>query len=412
MVPRVLCRCGVIAGWLLLVVAPALAEPYFAVREGLPCSACHVNMNGGGMRTDLVSTHARDILHYPNFFGAFSNPPEFFTGEINKFVSIGSDLRASYTAVFQDLGSNQDCSAAIQAQSSTVRCVDNNKVFRDRLESNSIDVNEAELYGHVRLIPDYLSFYIDEQFQPTTTTREVFGLLRGILPWNGYFKAGRMFLPYGLQLQQDQAFIRGGRTNGSSSISTGFSFNTQEPAFEIGFEPGPLTLVTAVSKPSGSSQRDVRTTSTASALFTDVPVVRNVLVGGSFSYVGLPDGESWLFGFFGGSNIERLTFLGEVDFLNDKNQMTNGRTIGRFIAYGEGDYLLFGWMNVKANGEYSDNDGTLGDTSDSENAVSFGVEPFLNRFLQLRLFYQINNGISTNPTHNQNVLLAEVHLFF
>jgi hypothetical protein len=70
-------RFGFLTAWLVLWVAPTLAEPYFAVREGLPCGACHVNENGGGMRTDLVRTHARDILHYPNFFGTFSNPPEF-----------------------------------------------------------------------------------------------------------------------------------------------------------------------------------------------------------------------------------------------------------------------------------------------------------------------------------------------
>jgi hypothetical protein len=408
---RVLPRFRLLVVWALLLAAPALAEPYIAVREGLPCSACHVNVTGGGKRTDLVSTHARDILHYPNFFGPLSNPPEFFSGEVNKYIAIGSDLRASNTAVFQDLGSNSECSGAIQQQSPTTRCVSNDKVFRGRLEKNRMDVTEAELYGEVRLIPDYLTFYLDQQFQPTTNNREAFGLLRGLLPWNGYVKGGQMFLPYGLQLQDDQAFIRGGRTNGSSSISTGFSFNNSEPAFEIGFAPGPFSLVAAVSDGS-SDDRDVRVTTTVSAMFTELPVVRNVLLGGSFSRVGPPDRQSLLFGFFGGSNFERFTALTEVDFLSDSSSMTNGRTVGRFIFYGEGDYLLFGWLNVKATGEYSDNDGTLGDTDDSENQVTVGLEPFLTRFLQPRLFYQINNGISTDPTHNQNLLVAEMHLFF
>src|SRR5439155_16174756 len=124
-----LMRFRIAFGWLLLCAAPALAEPYLAVREGLRCSACHTNMNGGGKRTDLVTTHARDLLHYPSFFGTFSSPPEFFNGEINKFVALGADLRASETATFQDLGANGR--------------VENDKVFRGRLETNRIDVTEA-----------------------------------------------------------------------------------------------------------------------------------------------------------------------------------------------------------------------------------------------------------------------------
>src|SRR2546426_12806219 len=94
---KLVARVG-LAVSILLLSAPTLAEPYFAVREGLRCSSCHTNMNGGGKRTDLVSTHARDLLHYPTFFGAFSNPPEFFSGEINKYLALGADLRANETA--------------------------------------------------------------------------------------------------------------------------------------------------------------------------------------------------------------------------------------------------------------------------------------------------------------------------
>jgi len=387
-------RVGLILGWLLLGVAPAFAEPYFAVREGLRCSACHTNMTGGGKRTDLVNTHARELLHYsPSLLGNFSNPPEYLTGEINQFFAVGADLRASETATFQDLGSNGR--------------VNNDKVWRDRLETNSIDVTETVLYGEFRLIPDTLILYVDQRLQPQTTNREAFGMLK--LPWYGtYVKAGQMFLPYGLQLQDDGAFIRGG-TNGSAN--TGFSFNVEQPAFEIGLEPGPFTFVTAVSQ-GVSNDRDVQVTMTASALLTDVPVVRNALAGFSFSRVGPPGSQTTVFGPHIGTNYERLTVLGEADFRDDKNSQTNGNTIGRFICYGEGDYLFLGWLNFKVAVDYSDNDGTLGDTNDAENRVRFGLEPFLNRFLQPRLFYSISNGVESNATHNQNVLTAEVHVFF
>lgn len=397
----VLRGCGVALACLLWWTMPAAAEPYFAVREGLRCSACHVNATGGGKRTDLVSTHARDLLHYPNFFGTFSNPTDFFSGEINKYLALGADLRASETAIFQD--GKPDPDGVFRGQ------VRNDQVFRGRLETTTLDVTEAVAYGEVRLIPDYLTFYLDQRFQPTTDNREAFGLVHGVIPWNGYVKAGRMFLPYGLQLQDDTAFIRSG-ANGSAN--TGFSFNVQEPAFEIGVEPGPLTLVAAVSKSPSGTNRDVQVTTTASALFTDLPVVRSVLLGNSFSREGAAGTETILFGFFAGSNLGRLTYLGEADFRSDKTPDTNGRSIGRFIGYVEGDYLFFDWLNMKVAADYADNDGHLGDTNDSENRVSIGIEPFLNRFLQPRLFYRVSNGIRADPTHNQSIILAELHLFF
>ncbi len=216
---------------LSFLALPSFAEPYFAVREGMRCSSCHTNRNGGGKRTDLMSAHARELLHYPDFLGRFSNPGNYFNGEINQYVSVGGDLRTSATLVFQDKGINGS--------------VHNDKAFRWRLNQTRLDVTQALLYGEIRLIPEYLSVYIDQRFQSTTDTREAFVLFKG-LPWNGYVKGGRFFLPYGLQLQDDEAFIRGGRSYGSSSAHTGFSFDLQEAGGEIGFEPGPFSAVVAV----------------------------------------------------------------------------------------------------------------------------------------------------------------------
>lgn len=396
---------GVMLGLLGLVATPAFAEPYLAMREGMKCSACHTNMNGGGKRTDLVATHAKEILRYPGFLGKFSNPPEYFTGEINQYIGIGADLRTSAKLIFQDLGVNG--------------VVSNDKVYRGRLETSQLAVTEAALYGEVRLIPEYLSFYIDQRVQPTVDTREVFGLLKG-LPWGGYVKAGRMYLPYGLQLQDDEAFIRGGRTDGSSSASTGFSFNLQEPGGEIGLEPGPFSFALAVTDGS-SNDRDVRVTTTISALVDEIPIVRSILIGGSFSRIGPPGTQTTVMGVFTGTNYERLTLLGEADFRSDKTPQTMGQTVGQFMSYVEADYLFFDWLNFKVTVDYSDSDGQLTQvvngqnvfvTNDAENRVSFGLEPFLNRFVQPRIFYRINNGIASNATHNQNVLLLEAHVFF
>ena len=43
--------------------------------------------------------------------------------------------------------------------------------------------------------------------------------------------------------------------------------------------------------------------------------------------------------------------------------------------------------------------------------MRFGLEPFLSRLLQARLFYSIANGVESTPTHNQNIGYGEWHLF-
>ena len=149
---------------LYLVAAPAWAEPYLALRSGEKCGACHVNITGGGMRTSLVSAHAKDILRYPDWFDALTKPVESFDGDINDYVSLGADLRASVSAIFQD---DPDANGE----------VDNNKAFRGRLEEFDLDVDEAVAYLNVRAIPDLLEFYVDLRVAPTTDAREAFGVI-------------------------------------------------------------------------------------------------------------------------------------------------------------------------------------------------------------------------------------------
>jgi hypothetical protein len=379
----------------LSFAAAASAEPYIAVREGYKCSACHENMTGGGMRTSFVSAHARDILHYPDWFARLTRPADAFSGDVNQYLSLGSDLRTSLSFIMQDKGSD-----------GTVK---NNTAFRGRLEQVDVSVNEAVGYVAVNLIPDLLTAYLDERFAPSVDTREAWGMMT--LPYAIYLKAGKMFLPYGLQIQDDTAFIRGGR-NGSAT--TGFSFNVSQPAFEAGWEPGPFSIATAVSQ-GISGDRDVQFTGTAYAMLPDLPVIRSFLAGLSGSYDG-GSTQTSLVGPFTGFNFYRFTALGEVDFRHDSfvDSSTGVRhNPGTFMAYAEGDYLAFDWLNIKAQFDYADWDGTLPRQGhDAENRVSVGLEPFLARFVQVRAFYRCSNGIETNPSHNQDLWYLELHLFF
>src|SRR4051812_34538414 len=83
----------------------ARAEPYLAVRMGLKCGVCHENPTGGGLRTAFGNTFAQTQLAANKIdFGDAG----LWTGAINRFVSIGADLRASGTVTQISGGDTRD----------------------------------------------------------------------------------------------------------------------------------------------------------------------------------------------------------------------------------------------------------------------------------------------------------------
>ncbi|HVO47879.1 MAG TPA: hypothetical protein VMT29_16265, partial [Steroidobacteraceae bacterium] len=74
---------------LLFWALQAHAEPYLAVQTGFKCGQCHVNPTGGGERTAFGNVFAQTQLAATRI-----DTGDLWTGEINRFLSIGGDLRA------------------------------------------------------------------------------------------------------------------------------------------------------------------------------------------------------------------------------------------------------------------------------------------------------------------------------
>jgi hypothetical protein len=367
----------VAAGW-LLAAAPARAEPFLMVREGAKCSACHTNQTGGGKRTAFAHIHAHDIEHDLDLLPI---PPgvRSFNGELNTWASIGSDLRVRNSTIFQD-------------RPDSFGRVPTNRAFRRSVQSNDTKVNEFLLYGQLDLWPDLVTVYADEDFTTGATNREVFGLLRGFLPWDTYVKAGRLFPTYGLRVQDDQAFIRA-RTN--------FTFQNPDEGGEIGFQPGPFFVASSITNGT-QGDTDVQATINAYGVFEDVPVVRNVLAGGSFAR---QSNKRYVGGVYGGTNLWRFTYLGEFDVIDDRMLGSPGQK-DEFAAYGEVNLLLLDWLNLRGTFDF------VKVTRDRDQTrYAIGAEPFINRVIQPRIQYRINNGIASQPGQNQDELWIELHLF-
>jgi hypothetical protein len=348
------------------------------VRSGSKCDACHTNLTGGGKRTPFAHIHAKDLLHDLDLLPIPAGV-KAFNGEINSWVSVGADLRVRNTTVFQD-------------KPDRLGRVDNNTAFRRKVLSNDSDVNEFLAYLQVDLIPDFVTLYADENFTDGATNREAFGLIRGFAPWNTYFKAGRLYPAFGLRVQDDQAFIR---------ARSGFDFSNPDEGAEIGISPGPFFLATSITN-GDPGDKDVQATVNGYAVFEDVPVLKSVITGASFAR---QSDKRHVAGFYGGANLWRFTYLGEVDVIDDKIAASATRR-DNFAAYAELNFLVLDWLNLRGTFDYARIAG-----GNDRNRFAFGAEPFINRVLQPRIQYRINNSPRDQPEQNQDELWLELHLF-
>src|SRR5262245_812474 len=204
-----------------LLAPAALAEPYIAVRTGYKCMVCHVNPTGGGKRTEFGAIYGQTALPASRLDPSTGKEipegapdPAPFTGRFNQYIGIGADLRANATYT------------SIPNTNST----------------NAFDPVRAQVYLEVKPIVDRLTIYLDERVSPgAATNRETYAML-----WSAdrewYVKAGRMFVPFGLRIEDDTAFIR---------TITGTSFNSFDDGVEGGVESGPMSVYVSVTNGAG-----------------------------------------------------------------------------------------------------------------------------------------------------------------
>lgn len=332
------------------------AEPYIAVREGMKCAQCHVNRTGGGKRTPYGLIYSQTLLPMKTMSPEGQAP--LLDGKINDFISVGGNFRVDDLTLFE-------------YTSTTGETVES---------SNRLNMAEANVYLQMDLIKDFLMFYIDETVAPTSQNREAFGMVT-IPDHDAYLKFGRMFLPYGLRLLDDGAFVRN---------RTGYTFNRQDVGVEVGFTPGRYLFLMNV-------------TNNQLTLLGSI-AHRRFRLGASYGQ-STEIGDRFVAGGFGGVHIDRMTFLGEVDFIRENE-------IDRLALLAEVNYLLRTGLNAKIAYEFFDRNRDVENARDGQERVIFGVEPFLTQFLQVGIFYQLNRFIPQNAAQNQDRLLLQLHVFF
>lgn len=348
-------------GW----CAMATAEPHLAVREGLKCAACHVNPSGGGMRTAYGDIYAQTRLPARTVDLGTAEP---WTGTLNRWFGVGADWRgaASYTDIPKQ-----------EAQS-------------------AFEIQELRAYLAATLLPNRLLLYVDQRFAPGGSSNlEAYARLS---TQDGRYtlKAGQMYLPYGLRLEDDTAFIR---------QVPGINFSTPDNGVELGYEDGNWSAQLALSNGTagGAEQNRGKQASLFAAYVR--PAWR---VGGSFNVNDAAVGQRRMQNLFAGLRTGPLAWLAEADYIVDDTSPGGRRE--QWVGLLEANWSWHQGHNLKLSTEYFDPDDDVDEDQQARYSLVWEHTPI--QFLQSRLGLRVYDGIPQNELQNRRLLFWELHGFF
>jgi len=368
--------------WVLLIAAllasgASRAEPYLAVRSGQKCMACHVNPTGGGKRTEFGAIYGQttlpagrlDIATGKNVpaSGAASEPA-VWTGKLNDHVAVGGDLRATL-------------------QNTSVPNTGDTAAFNQ---------TTAQVYLEVKPIVDRLTIYLDERVAPgAATAREVVAML-----WSpnrtAYLKAGRMFVPFGLRIEDDSAFIR---------QVTGTTFSSSDDGVEGGLELGPWSANLAVTNGAGGGT-ETNNGKQVSGLVSFVKPIWRVGLSASTNSNDATDRN--MQSAFAGLRTGPVSWLASGVYVTDEGTPTG--KLKQWATLLEGNIEAAKGHNVKLTYEYYDPNDDVRENERERYSAVWEYTPF--QFTQFRLGVRKSKGIPQNNAQNATEIFLQWYAFF
>ena len=357
--------------WLIVIVIglfianQAAAEPYLAVQKGFKCVVCHTSPSGGGKRNAYGNFFAQQELPAHTLGDADG---KYWTGEVLDFLAVGADLRGSWHKV------------QVPGQA----------------DSTDTDLEELLAYVELRVVPNHLSVHVDARLAPEDpVTRELY-LRLSTGDGRFYVRGGDIFLPYGLRLQDDTAFIR---------QVPGINFNTPDTGWEAGLEHKNWSAQVAVTRGTAGGPEIDSGKQYSLRLSHVTPKWR---VGGSFNLNDAKLGDRQMQNLFAGLRTGRVAWLAELDLVIDDASSTGRRE--SLISLLEANISAKQGHNIKLTYEYYDPDRDV--SEDAQTRLSLIWEYFPVEFLHTRIGYRLFDGIPQNPAQNREQLFAELHVSF
>lgn len=351
------------ASTLTLAASDTLAETYIAVQEGLQCSACHSSPAGGGKRNAYGNAYAQTGLP-----SARIGDGDLWTGEINKWLSTGGDLRAGFEAI-ESPGADS---------------------------SSEFKVNRGNVYVEATIIPGRLSIYVDQQFAPDASQNREAYIRLNSKNGNWMASAGQFYLPYGLRLQDDTAFIR---------LATSINFTNPDRGIQLGYSSGAWSTIASVTNGSGGGQ-EIDSGKQISLITSYVRAKWRA--GLSANSNNAEAGDRNMYGVFVGLLTGPIAWLAEVDRVSD--DISPGVTTDAIAALVEANWQPRQGHNLKFSYEFLDPDDDISEDHQVRYSLVWEYSPM--QFLQARLGLRSYAGPPEIAQQNRDVMFAEIHGFF
>ncbi len=329
---------------------------------GLKCAQCHVNPTGGGMRSVFGNTFAQTTLAQKRI----GSEEDLWTGQVMKFLSVGGNARANYN--WEEVPNQGD--------------------------TNDFDVEEARAYLDFGVIPNRLSVYIDQRVAPGNSTNLEANIRYWVKENAFYVKAGRMYLPFGYRLEDDNAFVR---------QLSGINMQAPDEGLELGLESGSWTAQVAISNGAGGGSE----TDHGKQITTRAEFVRP---GGApapaCSTTTRISARAPVSGGFGAFNLGPVTLLGEVDYFDDES-IGDGKLLATLA---EADWKLMQGHNLKLTYEWFEPNDDIDEDEQIRTSLLYEWSPI--QFIQLRAGVRIYDGIPQNDNQNRKQAFLQLHGFF
>lgn len=348
------------------LLAPAVsAEPWIAVQQGVKCSTCHVNASGGGMRNAYGNLFAQMQLAANQLATADADR---WTGQLTEHVAFGGNLRAD--AQFIDVPGEDSAQA--------------------------FELDEARLYLLFSPLAGRIDVYLDQRVAPGASSNlEAYARYHSERrDW--YVKAGRMFLPFGLRLEDDSAFIR---------TVPGINFTTPDNGIELGWESARWSAQLAISNGAGGGPE---TDDGKQASLRIAHVRTGWRAGTSLNVNDTNAGSRNMGNVFAGLRTGPVAWLAEIDVIRDETFPTG--TVTQRVALLEANWTFWPGHNLKFTAERFDPHNDTG--ADEQQRLSVFWEYFPFEFAQLRLGVRRYDSDNDVPVQNRELAILQAHAYF